>query len=155
MVTHSKKKKATYSRRNTMINGLPVRDAKSRVVIEVSRQDISSGKSKAPEACAAARACLRQIPHCTEARVHISRTFLKIGKEWFRYHTPEGMRLEIAAFDRGANFLPGVYVLTPMQPAKQTGRAQGSRPKNKPMGGKGKKRPFQHRLEGVRTFSST
>jgi len=140
------------------IEGLPIADASNRIVIEISRQDISSGMNKDPSACAAAKACLRQIPKCTAVRVYKSRTFLKMGKRWLRYHTPLGMRTEIVAFDRGANFLPGVYVLTPLQPShKATGKSLSKTPappkKKKPDGGKGKKRRPYHVIEGVREFN--
>jgi hypothetical protein len=144
--------------RNTKIDGLPIKDASKRVVIEVSRQDIASGRSKDPSACAAAKACMRQIPKCTAVRVYKSRTYLKMGSHWVRYHTPQAMRLEIVAFDRGANFLPGVYILSPMQPAKRAaGKSQSKTPSpnhKKPDGGRGKKRLKYHVIEGVREFSN-
>jgi hypothetical protein len=138
------------------LEGLPVFDATKRIVVEISRQDITSGKSKDPSGCAAAKACLRQVPKCTGVRVFKSRTFLKMGAKWFRFHTPLGMRTEIVAFDRGAHFLPGVYVLQPLQPSKKaTGTAHGTYPKKKPDGGRGKKRGVYHVIEGVREFGPT
>jgi hypothetical protein len=142
--------------KNLKIDGMPVHDAKSRVVIEISRQDINAGKSKEPSSCAAARACLRQVPKCTSVRVYKSRTYLKVRNKWFRYHTPESMRLEIVAFDRGTNFMPGVYVLSPMQPSHRgSGKTQS---KTKAPNGKKKvvknKRPPYHLIEGVREFST-
>src|SRR5258705_10762967 len=111
--------------KNLKIDGMPVHDSKACVEIEIIRQDINSGKSKEPSSCAAGRACLRQVPKCTSVRVYKSRTYLKLGTKWFRYHTPESMRLEIVAFDRGTNFLPGVYVLSPMQPSHRgSGKSQ-------------------------------
>jgi len=143
--------------RNLKIDGMPVHDAKSRVVIEINREDINAGKSKEPSSCAAARACLRQVPKCTSVRVYKSRTYLKIDNKWFRYHTPNSMRLEIVAFDRGTNFLPGVYVLSPMQPSHRgLGKSQS---KTKAPNGKKKKmakneRPRYHVIKGVREFST-
>jgi len=141
--------------RNLKIDGMPVHDAKSRLVIEVSRQDISGGKTKDPSSCAAARACLRQVPKCTSVRVFKSRTYLKVGAKWFRYHTPPSMRLEVVAFDRGANFLPGVYVLAPMQPShRASGKSQSkSIAKKKVKPGPAKKRSPYHIIEGVREFT--
>ena len=142
--------------KNLKIDGMPVHDAKSRVVIEISRQDINSGKSKEPSSCAAARACLRQVPKCTSVRVYKSRTYLKLGTKWFRYHTPLSMRLEIVAFDRGTNFLPGVYVLSPMQPSHRGLGISQSKSKA-PNGNKNKvksKRAPPHLIEGVREFST-
>jgi hypothetical protein len=143
--------------RDLKIAGQKVYDAKSRVVIEVSREDITGGKSKEPSSCAAARACLRQVPKCTEVRVYKSRTYLKLQNKWYRFHTPQSMKLEIVAFDRGANFLPGVYVLSPMQPSKvATGKSQSKakapilkKDRNKTP----KKRAKPHMLTGVRQFT--
>ena len=132
------------------INGLPVVDAKQKVKITISSRDVTKGKTKDPAACAAAVACLREVKNCTQARVHIGRTYLKIGKRWVRFHTPQSLRGEIVAFDRGANFEPGDYVLTPMQPShRATGKAQGGNAKKK----KGKKRPY-HITVGVRHFGA-
>jgi hypothetical protein len=141
----------------TKIDGKPVYDAKSKLVIEINRQDIIAGKSKDPSSCAAARACLRQVPKCTSVRVYKSRAFLKLGEKWFRYHTPATMRLEIVAFDRGAKFLPGVYTLTPLQPShkargvKMGGKAPKNNSERKP---NPKKRAPYHVIEGVREFST-
>lgn len=140
------------------IDGKPVIDAKRRVVIEVSRADISSAKSKDPSGCAVAKACLRQVPKCTSVRIYKSRAYLKMGDKWLRYHTPEAMRLEIVAFDRGGanQFLPGVYTLVPLQPSHQTrGKALS---KTKPIKKKKddpakRKRPPYHYIEGVREFN--
>ncbi len=138
--------------------GKEVKDATKKLVIEIARQDIVGGKSKAPDACAAARACLRQVPKCTQARVFKSRTFLKIGDTWFRYHTPASMRMEIVAFDRGTNFLPGVYTLSPLQPSHRDGaRSRGGKDpvkKQKVRKGGVRKRVPYHVMEGVREFKS-
>jgi hypothetical protein len=139
--------------------GKEVKDATKKIVIEISRADISAGKSKMPDACAAARACLRQVPKCTQARVFKSRTFLKIGTQWLRYQTPQSMRMEIVAFDRGTNFLPGVYVLSPLQPShRHGGSARGGKDPVKKRavkkaGAKVKSRVPYHVMEGVREFS--
>lgn len=139
--------------------GKEVKDATKKLVIEIARQDIVGGKTKAPDACAAAKACLRQIPKCTQARVYKTRTYLKIGNQWLRYHTPSSMRVEIVAFDRGTNFLPGVYVLSPLQPSHRNGgSARGGTDKAKKKGTKprlkkGEKKPY-HKLEGVREFKA-
>lgn len=141
--------------RYVKFEGMEVKDATKKIVVEIARQDIVGGKTKDPSACAAARACIRQIPKCTQARVFKSRTYLKIGDKWLRFHTPASMRLEIAAFDRGTNFLPGVYTLAPLQPShRENGSSRGG--KKKPVRKSprsGKKRTVYHKLEGVREFS--
>lgn len=153
----AKAKKKTS--KQMFIDGLQVHDANARVVIEINREDITNGRSKEPGGCAAAIACMRQLQHCTEARIHLSRAYLKFvqnGKtRWVRYHTPAAMRGEIVAFDRGAKFLPGVYVLAPTQPSHRGG-ARGKQPSNpsrKAKRGQGKKRTPYHHVSGVRANS--
>ena len=132
------------------INGLPVFDGKKKIKIVVSSSDVRRGNTKDPAACAAARACLREVKGCARVRIHISRSYLQIGNKWLRFHTPQSLRGEIIAVDRGAKFEPGEYVLTPLQPSKKaTGKAQGGPAKKK----RGKKRPY-HRTIGVREWGA-
>jgi len=129
------------------IAGLPVVDAPRKLTIRVTESDVQKGNTKDPGKCAAAQALLRE-KDCTEARVHLGRTYLKLGKKWVRYHTPVSLRGEIISFDRGAIFQPGEYTLTPMQPShRATGKAHGS-PKTKKKGTKPRAKP--HIVYGVR-----
>lgn len=113
------------------INGLPVVDAPKPVKLHITPQDVAKGSTKDPGACAAARACMREL-NAEAARVHIGRTYLKLKDKWVRFHTSRALRSEIIAFDRGGKFEPGEYYLSPMQPAKRTGKQQGSKTKSKP-----------------------
>lgn len=106
------------------IAGLPVKDAKRPATIRINRRDVNRGNKKDPGGCAAALACLREF-HCTDARVHLGRTYVKMGNEWRRYQTPQSLRAEIVAFDRGGHFAPGEYVLGKPS-AKAMGKRQGS-----------------------------
>jgi hypothetical protein len=112
------------------IADFPVVDAKKKLTITITPQDIAKGDTKDPGACAAAQACMRQA-NCTKARVHIGRTYLLVDKKWVRYHTPRSLRGEIISFDRGTTFQPGEYTLMPMRPSARTGKAQ-SRTQNHP-----------------------
>ena len=135
--------------RTNKINGLPIVDAKKRIKIAITKRDCKLGKTKDPGACAAARAILRQT-HCKQARVHLSRTYVQMGKKWVRYHTPHSIRSEVISFDRGAKFSPGVYTLSPMSPTNKLGSyTHKSKHKNKRTG---KKRAPYHTVHGVRTF---
>jgi hypothetical protein len=127
------------------INGLPIVNAKKKVTISIVSRDILRGDTRDPGACAAAQACKRQF-HATAARVHLGRTYVQVGRKWLRYLTPHALRTEIVSFDRGANFSPGKYVLSPMPPSRFSGKQQGS-PKN---GRTGKKRAKYHVLTGLR-----
>lgn len=104
-----------------MINGLPVADATMAVTIHVTKRDISGADPKVPGQCAIARACRRQF-EVTEARVHLSRTYLCIqGQVWLRYETPKAARSEIIAFDRGGTFEPVHFDLVPPRPSNNLG----------------------------------
>ena|SRR5271156_744954 len=101
-----------------MINGRPVVNGKRKVVLHISPADVKGGKNKAPGACAAAIALMREIPNCVKARVHLGRTYiLKDDEQWYRYKTPEALQREIVAFDKGGRFEPGEYELRPMSPS--------------------------------------
>lgn len=136
------------------IKGLPVRDATKKVKIVIAASDAKFGSSKEPGMCAAARACLRQVPNCSEARVHIARTYLRFGDHWLRYQTAEALRDQVITFDKGGKFDPGEYYLNvlPKSMLLSRGKATGSKPKYK-HGRKGaKKRISPHRILGVREY---
>jgi hypothetical protein len=128
------------------INGLNVVDAKRPMKIKITHNDVLRGKTKAPDACAAARAWVRQ-GNCTEARVHLSRTYIKRGNRYERYLTPLSVRTEIVAFDRGAEFAEGEYRFMPSPTvASRSGSETG---RNKPRHQK-KRRKAYHVVSGVR-----
>ena len=98
------------------INGLKVVDVRKKLAIAITPKDINAAKKtgrKDPGACAAALAAMRQL-HVTEAKVQIGRTYIMRGKKWERYFTPDALRSEIVAFDRGGDFEPGIYTLRPL-----------------------------------------
>lgn len=121
------KKEAKTGIRNAVLEGFPVKDAKKPIVLHITKSDITKGAKKNPEACAAALACEREY-HIDEARVHLSRTYLRKGKKWTRYMTPKALRTEIVAFDRGGTFEPGDYVLANPNPAKKLGAKMSNSP---------------------------
>ena len=145
----AKKSKKSYGKLPPMkIDGLPVVNLKKKIRLVISERDCKSASKKAPEACAAAMAAMRQIPNCTEARVHVNRVYLKIGKVWHRGTAPNSLRSEIVAFDRGGTFAPGVYAINTLPPSQATGRAHSlDAPKR---GNPNNKRP-QHYTLDVRT----
>lgn len=137
------------------INGLKVVDAKRKVKIHITPVDVAKGKTKNPSSCAAARACVRE-QLCSDARVHIGRTYLKSGEgHWVRFKTPQSLRSEIVAFDRGARFAPGEYTLSPLAPAERSkrGKATGTNTSKTTRGPK-KARAKYHTVQGVRRFGA-
>lgn len=93
------------------INGKRVVDATKPISIHITKRDTTEGDNKNPSSCAAARAVKREIPDCVNARVHIGRVYVETPKQWIRYNTPDALRTEIVAFDRGGSFAPGQYKL--------------------------------------------
>jgi hypothetical protein len=95
------------------IAGKKVVDAKRSAKILITKRDVVAGDNKNPSSCAAALAAKRDVPECLSARVHIGRVYIEHKDKWVRYFTPEALRTEIVAFDRGGSFQPGEYVLRP------------------------------------------
>lgn len=89
------------------INGKKVVDAKAPAKIAITEHDTKVGANKIPSQCAAALAAMRDVKDCISARVHIGRVYIETPKRWVRYMTPEALRTEIIAFDRGGTFQPG------------------------------------------------
>lgn len=115
------------------LEGLPVIDAPQKLTIRISASDCRKGASKDPAACAAARACVRQLQGVVQAKVHLGRVYLKTKSKWFRYRTPGAIRSEVISFDRGGGFTPGDYVLTPTVPTnnKHSAGTHGKKPKRR------------------------
>ena len=106
------------------IDGLPVKDALKKLTIEITPTDCKMGSKKQPTGCAAAIAIVRQVPSCTMARVHLGRTYVNLGKKWLRFVTPQALRAEIIAFDRGGTFDPGEYTLVPLSKGERDKRGK-------------------------------
>jgi hypothetical protein len=135
------------------IKGMPVKDAKKSLVLTITTADVRTGKGKEPRTCAAARALCRQ-EHVPEAIVHLSRVYVRKGDQWLRYGTPQSMRSEIVAFDRGGTFETGTYTLPALQPSVRLGSPRKS-PRildgSKPQSGN---RAKMHITKGVRQHGS-
>jgi len=73
------------------IDGQPVANGHRRLRIKVSAADIKDGAPMNPNACAIARACLRQVPRVVDAMVHKKRLFLLFEGQtrWQRWYVPE------------------------------------------------------------------
>lgn len=132
------------------INGIKVVDAKKPLTLHITTGDVKKGGTKNPSSCAAAQACMK-LPGVSQARVHIATTYIKVHDKWLRFRTPNSLRSEIIAFDKGGKFEPGEYTLAPMPVAARLGGgATGSKTsKTKPYGTKKKKRAYHH-VKGIR-----
>jgi hypothetical protein len=90
------------------IDGHPVANGMTRLRVNVTADDIEKGQPLNPDACAIARACIRQVPKVVAAKVHKGRLYLKFEgqQRWRRWTVPEYATREIVAFDRGGRFVP-------------------------------------------------
>ena len=130
------------------IDGQPVGNAAKSIRVTVTPDDIKKGKPLEPNACAIARAVLRQVPGATDVYTHLDCVFIR-RKEWLRYKMPEYARREVVAFDRGGWFAPGEVELKAVPTSALVRRVKATR-----NGGTGKsrgpKRPPPHITIGVR-----
>lgn len=111
------------------IDKMKVIDAKKSLLVTVKPTDVRKSGVQNPTGCAIAQALCRQ-EEVAEARVHISRTYIrwKGEKIWRRYFTPLNLRTEIVAFDKGADkaFAEALtYELKPLR-IPPHGKQQGS-----------------------------
>ena len=131
------------------IDGQPVGNAAKSIRVTITPDDIKKGKPLEPNACAIARAVLRQVPGATDVMAHLDCVYIRRAKEWLRYKTPEYAKREITAFDRGGWFAPGEVELKAVPTSALVRRVKSIR-----NGGTGKshgpKRPTPHYTVGVR-----
>lgn len=119
------KRKTNKGKKIWKLEGREIHNATTPLVITITKDDIRKGNNKAPDACAAAQACLRQLPQIEQARVHLSRIYLKMKPKhgqkegpWVRFATPRALRNEIVAFDRGGKFQADEFTLLPVEESR-------------------------------------
>lgn len=129
---------------------LPIFDGKRPLKLKITTKDINSADPKRPNSCAVAKACKREL-HAKEVRVHLSRVYVRTNDlNWQRYMTPQNLRSEIVAFDRGGQFEPGTYTLGKVPHYDQpTGSRQGGKDKPGHKKSRTRKRAY-HVLKNVR-----
>jgi hypothetical protein len=136
-----------------IIDGHPVANGMTRLRVKVEKQDIEKGQPLNPNACAIARACVRQLPRVVAAKVHFGRLYLKYEGQtrWRRWGVPEYAVREQIAYDRGGRFVPQEIIFQPLpvdtviKSATKRRRASGpSRPKR-----------VIHRMQDVRASAYT
>ena len=89
------------------INGLPVIDSTRDLNVDVQVRDIKQAKKNDPGNCAIAKAIKRETGK--DAKVFLTRTYVKEKDHWERYTTPLRASREIVSFDRSQQFDPGNY----------------------------------------------
>lgn len=108
------------------IDGLPIKDARKSITLEITADDVKRARRKKPNTCAIAQTCLRQ-PGVKEVKIHLSRAYIRSSPAvWTRYFLPRTLRSEIIAFDRGGRFAPGEYMLYKIHPSQKIGKKQSA-----------------------------
>jgi len=99
-----------------MIDGHPVANATARLRVDVTKADIEKGQPLNPNACAIARACVRQLERVVAAKVHFGRLYLKFEGQarWRRWAMPEYAVREQIAYDRGGRMVPQEMIFSPL-----------------------------------------
>lgn len=128
------------------LDGLPLRDALNDLIINVTNKDVRTQGKRSSTECAAAVAICRE-QKVTEARVYLSRVYVRKERHWDRYVTPAALRTELVVFDRTGAFDVGKYRLMAPHETQKLGYRL-------PVPNKGKKggkaRAPQHVVAGVR-----
>jgi hypothetical protein len=93
--------------------GLPVIDAKERVLVTVTNGDVVLAKRADSKHCALARASMR-LPGVNAAYFFRSKAYLEYDDKIVRYSLPGSVQKEIVSFDRARVFAAGVYQLSPV-----------------------------------------
>jgi len=94
------------------IDGIPVTDALKPLMLHVLAGDC---KGAIPEACDfRCRSRHQRELGAIDCRVHLGRVYIRQNKgNWQRYGTPNSLRNEIIAFDRGGQFAPAITCFWP------------------------------------------
>jgi hypothetical protein len=147
----------TKKQHRHMIAGKPVFDAKKKIEITISADDVAKGARRSQADCAAALSIQRCIPGAKGARVCIGRTYVDMGDHWMMYNTPDSLKHEVIAHDRDGRFQPDDYYLNPISPSEisRRGKRTGSnKPGARDRGSKNrtpsKSRMKPHLVQGIR-----
>jgi hypothetical protein len=132
-------------------DGTAVIDAKRPLRIRVIKEDLASARRKDPGNCAIAQA-VKRCAGVEAVRVHTSRVYVRRHKTapWERYETPNSIRVELVAFDRGASFQEDEYVLPPPSKSHRIGMRETWKRRKKREAYTGKKRKTPHIFHGIR-----
>jgi hypothetical protein len=136
-------------------NGLQIVNAKNKLLVTVTKNDVKLGAQKNSECCAIARAVMKQQSHISRVWIFKSKAYIESPMKLTRYNLPSSVQKEIVSFDRFKIMEPGVYALVPPPPsqapkaiAKRYESAKKSAGGGRPRGSKPRHRRV---VTGVRT----
>lgn len=118
-----------------IFDGLPIHNAKEKLVFTITPPDIRGAKIKDHENCAGARAIKREC-HAKKVMLGRDRAIVHYADDRVvRYRLGRAIKHEMIVNDRHGRVAPGTYQLTPMGKAKSRGRRQGSKTNQNAKGG--------------------
>lgn len=124
-------------------------DATAPVLVEVTTEDSQKGKPKDPALCVFARACYRELK-ADGVMIGLTTAYVIKHKQAIRFKNPSSLQREIVVLDRGSKFAPGLYQISPCNPAARLGTYHGGGTHKTRGTGKSK---FRHYTTGVRVLS--
>jgi hypothetical protein len=131
---------------------LTISDAKKDLTIEITAHDCELGKRKNHRGCAAARS-VKRILKLDSVAVGRSTLYCNKAGHLTRYIIPQSLQKEIVAFDRGAPFAPGIYVIKkPWGNNRRVAQAKQKPHPTKNPGTRGKKAKIRHFTTGIRAI---
>lgn len=112
-------------------NVTKVVDAKTSILVSVTKRDVSGARRKDPGSCALAKACIRD-QKADGALINLSYSYIIRGNVATRYKTSVTVGREITSFDRHSDFATGTnYRLSRVAKGSRLGsRSSRSGPHN-------------------------
>jgi hypothetical protein len=124
-----------------------VKDAKHKIIVEVTRNDNNSAKVRDHKACAMAVACKR-MTKADGVIVSVKTAYIITGSVATRFFLPERISREVVSFDRNAGFATGEYQMNPPRESRRLGGYSGGQKSTKGNGGTIRRK---HMTSGIRT----
>jgi len=104
----------------------PVIDAKNRLYLQVSSDDIRTAKRKDPQCCALAR-CIIRDKHVLSARVGLKIVLVEYDSHFERYRTNAQAARAVKEFDDKGYFIAEDFWLLPISKSQlNTGKRKGN-----------------------------
>lgn len=101
-----------YSRADKL--GIPLVDARARMFVAVTAEDVVLAKKANSKLCALSRASMR-ITGVNAAYFFRTFAFLEFEDKMIRFRLGNSVQKEILSFDRAKIFAPGIYQLSPIR----------------------------------------
>ena len=125
-------------------------DSTSPHDVFVTAGDCKNARKMEGDACAMARAVVRQ-EKADGALIGMAYSYIIKGDKATRYQTSHAIGREITSFDRHEDFQPGEYRLSAVSPSQRLGK-RPSGPRGKDTGGHEKGRKVHKETVNVRSF---